>query len=195
MKPHLFGDAQREEILRAIERLDIGDDEGRRIFVFALEYELAQFEALKASAGAAEPAAMPAAAPQLTTVTEGARSLLETLRTLEPAAEQILLEALSTSDRFDRRHERGYLDALERELECLAGLPATTATGPEPTLPTAERRFVRTLAKAYHDCFESQATPEPRGPFARLIQTLLPPLGIDIELSGAQLRDILGATR
>jgi len=197
MKPHLFGEAQREEIIADLERLGVGDEEGRRIFVYALEYELAQFELQRSSEPPDQTPVPPAVTDRWSTLKSAAEALLSTLRGLDAAERTALLETLSTTDRFDRTHEPRYLAALEAELARLGELPTVREPPPSapPTVSSAERRFVQTLAKAYHDCFETPATAAARGPFARLVATVLPPLGIDLRLSREQLREILGQGR
>jgi hypothetical protein len=197
MKPHLFGEAQREEIIADLERLDVGDEEGRRIFVYALEYELAQFELQRSSEPSAQTPAPPAVTDRWSALKSTAEALLSTLRGMDAAERTALLDTLSATDRFDRTHEHRYLTALEAELARLGELPTVREPPPNdpPTISTAERRFVQTLAKAYHDCFEIPATAAARGPFARLIATVLPPLGIDLRLGPGQLREILGQGR
>ena len=44
MKPRFFEPEQQAAVEAVLEQLDIGDLEGRRIFVLALEYELAEYE-------------------------------------------------------------------------------------------------------------------------------------------------------
>lgn len=197
MKPHLFGDPQREEIIADLEGLGIGDEEGRRIFVYALEYELAQFELQRSNESPAQTPAPAAVTEQWSPLKTTAEALLSHLRDLDATERTALLEALSKTDRFDRTHEPRYLAALEGELARLATLPTARPVRPgtPPAIPSAERRFVQTLAKAYHDCFETPATAAARGPFARLIATVLPPLGIDLRLSPEQLREILDKAR
>jgi hypothetical protein len=195
MKPHLFGEAQREDILRSLTRMRVGDEEGRRIFVFALEYELAQFEAQREQTDEeAVTAAALQASPAVAPVGKAAGALLGALQNLTPDAEALLLEALAEGDSFRRRHDAAYLEALRSELHRLrdaADVEVAAAAPPEPSLTAAERRFLKTLAKAYHDCFETPATADPKGPFARMIAKLLPPLGIDVAVSTADLEELL----
>jgi hypothetical protein len=197
MKPHLFDEDQRDAVQRILAELGIGDEEGRRIFVYALEYEVAQYEAQQANEPPtpAQAEAAPASGV-FAEVAAAAETLRERLRELSTAERQRLGEALTQTDRLARAHGEAYFAALQAELKHLlaAGERMELPPPAPPALAGAKRRFVAMLAKAYKDCFEEAPSAAPDGAFFRLLQALARELGIAAAISSDELLDLFYKT-
>ena len=189
MKPQLFDEPQRERLEQILADLGIGDEEGRRIFVFALEYELAEYEEYRHHE---EPAPSPPPPPAGSPLGEAARRLAAELREgLADGSLDPLLEALSRDDPLGRRYDRHTAEVLEALLERIAELSGGTRAPPSPTLGAAERRLLGLLAKAYNECFEEEPTPDPHGPFARLLEAIFRETGLELHPGEAELREVI----
>ena len=193
MKPQYFDPEQQKALERALENLKIGDDEGRRIFIIALEYELAEFE------DRVEEAAAPAAADEtgsgpLIELGAAARQLQSQLGDLAENDAEKLMAQLTSEDRFARGYGREYLQALQAELERLSAAGGQLASEPdqnEPDLSDSKRGLIATLAEAYAECFESEPATVGSEAFFRLLSEIIRICNLDIKLDEILLHQLL----
>jgi len=164
----------------------IGDDEGRKLFVTAVEFEVGGLRSAlrKETESAAQiPAPVVQHPPskaqiELLQLGQSAAHFKSLLESTHKTARQRLGDMLSASDPFGREHGPGYLQHLAVELERISraceGLepvaepePAT----PEPVIGPIAGKLVRQVARIYDECLE--ADPEKGG-----VETLAAVLGL-----------------
>ena len=196
MTPRYFTQTQQAAVEQAVRQLNLVDEEGLRIFIIALEYELAEYEKL---AGTTAPTVAPQAVVNeqplaaLQTLTRELDRVILQLKQLPEQAQQQLLTQLSAEDRFARPHTKSYLDAMVIELSRISTVCAQLQEGvAERTgLSATESHFISMVAEAYFECFELHPRENDGEPFATLLQRILEICGLKIALSSAVLQPIL----
>ena len=196
-KPHLFDETQRQAVLKILDQLGTGDEEGQRIFVYALEHELAQYEDQQArELRVPEPEPEPRRGGVFSELHSACDDLRTLLHKLSTEYVRQLGDALTKDDPFAREYTAGYFSALESELERLVAACSRLEVQPQVAPPTqsAKRRFVSMVAKAYYDCFEEAPSAATDGPFVALLKALAKELDIDASMSSDELRDLFYKT-
>jgi hypothetical protein len=142
-----------------------------------------------------------------------ARALVEQIGALTETDRTTLINRLSTTDPFDRIHDRAYLDAVQRELERIALITAPALITPPPLTQTSARvgtivsatprapeglqavrkRLILQITDAYHACFELAPAPGPASPFLPVIRIVAEEAGVDLPASDADLADLISA--
>ena len=210
IQPQFFTPAQLDAITGLLDRMAISDEEGRRIFVIALEYELAEYEKERAEqpevpeqAAQAE-AAQPPPGPELESLVQATEVLVQRLRTLPEADAGVLLERLQAHDPYRRHYPGQYLPALVQELERLleacagdgaAGPSAAMVTAPPPAVDAAGRHFVLAVAEAFEECFETDPAADGGTALGRLLQQVIDSCGLPLRLQGETLQQLLEERR
>lgn len=192
VKPRFFEPMQQEAVESALRQLEIGDPEGRRIFVLALEYELAEYE--KSAAETAEQAPMPADTGNLSELGSAAVAMSVLLKQLPPEPADALCDRLSTTDPFQRRFDHAYLDALAAENDRVAVACRELETQPvsgDRGLGAAESHFIALVAQAYAECFEIPAGTGENDPFYRLLVRIMAISGLEFPVSEELLASVL----
>jgi len=196
MQPRYFEQEQLEAMEKTLARLEVGDDEGQRIFIIALEYELAGFENLPEEAAAAP--VVEIADERLSDIPAAARELRLLLQQLGEDSVEKLSGQLSLSDPFARQYGKKYLLALQDELErvssacndaCKEGVP------PAPGLSASAQRFIATLAEAYAECFESEPDLDGGESFQQLLQEIIRTCDLDFKVDESELMQLLAKRR
>lgn len=178
-------EGQRAALERALKSLHLGDAEGRRIFLLALGYELAEL-APQIAERLAEPPPPPVEQPPFCSEIESrARSLEARIAGLGADERELVLERLNEEDRFGHGFDSEYLDSLRSELARLAGACSSPEPPPppDPASDPAVQRLVALIAKAYDECFESVPGADIHGPFARLLATVFREVGLDLPVT------------
>jgi hypothetical protein len=194
MAPRYFTQQQNEAVEQALRQLEIGDDEGVRIFIIALEYELAEYE--KRGAADKQEKRGTESGAQDTELEKLSRNLVEVARQLGQLPESrrsSLLGRLTAQDRFARIHDRAYLNAVSAELTRIAAVCADEARErlAAGELGEAERHFVGVVAEAYFECFERYPRADGGEPFTNLLQRIVEISGLNISLRREELEPIL----
>lgn len=196
MKPRFFEPEQQAAVEAALEQLDIGDLEGRRIFALALEYELAEYE--KNVARNPEPEPENDGGRELEEITAAVSGLSALLETLPEAIADELCTQLSSADIYQRRYERKYLTALTIELERVASAcreMSRQVSSSRDQVDEAEIRFMEMVAEAYAECFEAQPSVDDEGPFVQLLEQIVRIADLGIRVQGPALPRILERER
>jgi len=178
--PYYLQDEEQDAILGLLEQAGLGDDEGRRLFITAAEYEvgayrLAPDEEPAAAAKPVQPTAKSKAEVELEDLGRSAEQLLALLTGAHKTARQVLAERLSESDRFARNHDQRYLAGLELELGRIAAACRTDQRPPEPPPPTAPplgenaKRLIQQLLRIYGECLELTQVTEQLETFSRIL--------------------------
>ena len=193
MTPRYFSEPQHRAVEQSLERLGIDDEEGVRVFVIALEYELAEYEKRPLSAATAQPEVIAQPSGALTKVCSVAAELAVLLQALPDNERATLLREVSASDPFRRNHEAAYLAAMVDELTRISnagralsdGQPSTAVIDPDAA------HFVRAVAEAYYECFEARPTENHGEPFFSLLRDIIEISGLQIELDADALMQLL----
>ncbi len=202
IQPQFFEPEQLTAIGGLLDRMAISDDEGRRVFIIALEYELAEYEKQRAEQPADEMPATVASEPEtaadpgLADLAESANGLLEQLQVLPPASADTLRARLQEGDPYRRRYPEQYLPALAQELErlvdaCTDAAPTTGASPSAPTLGGADRRFVLAVAEAFEECFETDPAADDGAALLRILQQVVESCRLPLRLDQSLLRELL----
>ncbi len=211
VQPRYFDQAQSEAMESTLRQLAIGDDEGQRVFIIALEYELAEFENYSSGEAAdisppSEPVTEPSAvmtSGEFRAIAEAAAALASLLKQLTGEEQARLCEQLAASDTYSRQYGPGYLKALDIELKRLANTAQdeTDEPAPDPAAPPAEKgltdadqRLIATLAEAYAECFESDPRNQEGETFTRLLQRIMEISGLPMRPEQAQVMQVLQNT-
>ena len=156
VKPELFDAKQQQALEKSLSKLHIGDDDGRKLFIRALSYALAEYdekqEELQEQEG--EKPSSP-----LGDIAATATSLATQLEQLTTSDAKKLSQHLSATDPFNRGHDNAYLDAISHELVRIASVsdkPGNTA------LNNADREFLALVEETYRECFEIEGKLETR---------------------------------
>jgi hypothetical protein len=197
--PRYFTEPQSQAVERSLQRLSIGDEEGVRVFIIALEYELAEYEKIPRSETDTDdtPAPLPAVAPAVAGIAGLADETATAIGKLSADKRAQLLQRLSESDRFARRHDDAYLEAVTTELLRIVdacGTPAVQVVQVPVNvkLNPADEHFIRVVAEAYFECFETPATDNGGEPFYSLLQDIFEISGVQIELDADAMMELLG---
>ena len=192
LAPRYFSPEQIGAVERALTELSIGDEEGVRIFIIALEYELAEYEKY---ASDQEPPEMQTKAPdpELAALSRDLLQALTQIKQLPAESRRWMLERLSTEDMFDRRHDQAYLDAVTTQLARIAEACVCSTSDQHiiAELGEAEKHFIGVLAEAYFECFETAPGKNGGEPFISLLQRVVEISGLDIPLEKSRLEPIL----
>lgn len=193
MKPHFFDQAQKTAIEKRLEQLKIGDDEGRRIFILAMEYELAEYE--EELPDEAEQTVQPAPDENFSGIASATDSLLALLKGVSNRTGETLTERLASDDRFSRQYDEKYLAALATELErlssaCHAGSEKVPVA--QAGLSKSASNLIAMIAEAYSECFELDPLPGNDQPFTRLLDELLRISDLEMQITETALSEILG---
>ncbi len=201
VEPWRLSDQEKSAISKKLQKRKIGDVEGRRIFVGALEYELSAFRAAEAGQPAAAPAPPAVDLSALQAVDRVARELAAKLGEIPQDQEPALLETLEAQDEMGRSYSARYLDRLYQEASRLAeacGLMTAalaTAQAPEPSPaeePSAAMlQLIGSLTHVFEECFEQTPTPAARGAFAATLKAVADGAGLDIPRSRKVLEQVL----
>ena len=192
LAPRYFSPEQNSAVVQALADLSIGDEEGVRIFIIALEYELAEYEKY---ASDQPPPEKKTKAPnsELATLSGDLVELSEHLKQIPESSRQLLLESLSSEDTFDRHHDQAYLDAVATQLMRIARacMNAVRAQPAISDLGEAEKHFISVVAEAYFECFEASPAANGGEPFISLLQRITEVSSLDIPLKKDELEPIL----
>lgn len=194
MAPRYFTPEQNGAVEQALKALNIGDDEGVRIFIIALEYELAEYENL-GSARQPEQQVPDSPAPPIEQLSQELATVASQLGQLPEAGRLWLLNGLTRQDPFARVHDQAYLDAVVAELMRIASVCAA-GQRPVPTengLGDAEKHFIGVIAEAYYECFEARPCDSGGEPFTTLLQRIFEISGLHIRLNKGELDQILAS--
>lgn len=197
LKPKQLDDDQREVVAEALSRLDVGDAEGRRIFVYALDYELTEYvNYLNKTPRLAEKPA-PVIPVELEEMHESLKQLLANLQNLTDHNRTQLCDRLTANDVYRRSYSDQYLDALSAELArmqaaCDDLLRHPTHESQSP-VERPESEFVRMLANAYSECFEEPPKPTESGAFAQLLELIGEQIGLDLKFDAEALKVLLSS--
>jgi hypothetical protein len=173
--PYYFQNEEQAAIASLLEQAELSDDEGRRLFITAAEYEVGSYRLSPDD----EPA--PAAAPKskskaeidLADLGRSAEQLLALLLGTHKTARKVLVEKLTDTDTFGREHGERYLHHLELELGRIAVVCRPEEGAPEepeaPPLGENARRLITQLARIYGECLEVRLNPDQLDTFGRIL--------------------------
>lgn len=192
MKPHFFDQTQKDAIEKRLEQLKIGDEEGRRIFILAMEYELAEYE--EELPDETEKTIQSTPDENLVEIASAADTLSLLLKGLSNKVGEGLTDRLASGDRFSRQYDEKYLAALVTELERLSSachVGSENAPLTQPGLSKSANSLIAMIAEAYAECFEVDPLPGEDQPFARLLDEILRISGLEMQVTESALRAIL----
>jgi len=198
IQPRYFEPEQIDAISALLDGMAISDDEGRRIFIIALEYELAEYEkSLEGTPaiGDEETPRQPldATPAELDRLRSTSTQLIEQLQSLPEVMAQSLLGRLQQSDPFQRQYADLYLPSLQAELERLISACGDGALPPTPAaeIDQASRQFVLSLAEAFAECFEQDPRAVKASAMHRLLQHIIDSCELPLQLDQATLQSLL----
>jgi hypothetical protein len=184
-------DRQHAVLERALEKLGLGDAEGRRIFLLALGYELANYVP-RVSERLSQPPPPPPAqrSPGLAALEDDVAALRARLAQLDAGDKDELVQRLNETSHFGHRYDQAYLEALEAELAALTAACAAPEppAPPDPASDPLTTELVGLIAKAYRECFEAEPDADINGPFARLLATIFVQAGLDLPVTSRLIR-------
>jgi hypothetical protein len=173
--PYYFQNEEQTAIATLLEQAELGDDEGRRLFITAAEYEVAAYRLAPDD----EPAPVAAPKPkskaeiELADLGRSAEQLLALLLRTHKTARKALVEKLTDSDTFGREHGERYLHQVELELGRIADVCRQDEGSQEepevPPLSENARRLVAQLARIYGECLEVSLNPDQLDTFGRIL--------------------------
>ena len=197
MAPRYFTQEQNQAVEQALQQLEIGDEEGVRIFIIALEYELAEYEKWGAAdKPESKEIGSRAQDPELEKLSRDLVEAAQQLGRLPESSQSLLLDRLTTQDSFARIHDRAYLEAVVVELTRIAAACAVeTQVRPvaDRGLGEAERHFVGVVAEAYFECFERYPQADGGEPFTSLLRRIAEISGLHIPLNKEELEPIFAS--
>lgn len=202
VEPFRFDAKQKNALLQLLRRLRIGDTDGREIFMVAIAYDLAAYQAQAANAPAAleqpeAPQVPSSLGLALEPMAAAVAGLCAQLDALDSLGRERLVAELQRGDRFQRGYDERYLTELRCELDLLGQVCSTPAqTGVQappqsPTLSPQARHLLARLANAYSDCFEDQPTADPEGSFAQVVAQLCQIAAIELPTDADSLTHAL----
>ncbi len=206
IQPRYFEPGQIDAIGALLDEMAISDEEGRRIFIIAVEYELAEYEkALQGTVAvgdqepphAEEVPPATVADPELDRLRTTAERLIGQLRSLPDATAREIRQRLQQGDPFQRRYEDLYLPSLQAELERLTAacgevVPEAVAdAGPVTAIDPAGRSFVLSVAEAFAECFEQDPRAVEAAAMYRLLQHIIDSCGLPLRLDRETLQRLL----
>ena len=190
MKPHYFEKTQRDAVADALQQLKIGDPEGRRIFIIALGYELAEYEEEEDSA-TSESAAV---AHTFSAIRKTADSLSQLLSELSAEATEHLTSELSSSDTYSRGYAEPYLNSLQDEINRLAFACRSIeeeSSADKETPSESKNRLIANIAEAYSECFEADPLQGNGDIFIRLLKRISTISQLNMTINAANLNTLL----
>jgi hypothetical protein len=197
LEPCRLDEGQRRAICAPLIAAALGDAESRALFLSAVEYDVAlarQAAGARPDADARPPAAEPASADlPFADLGVAAAGLAARLRGLTGPECAVLAASFAGADPSGRELDALSLDSLCGGLERLAA--ALTAPATVPALAEDARRFVRQVARAYEQCLEAPARPEPAGPFMSVLKPLADAAGLLLPDDPAAVAAVLEAPR
>jgi hypothetical protein len=203
VEPWRLTDREKAAIAKALEKRKIGDAEGRRIFVGALEYELSAFRVAEARQPVEEPAPLEVDLSALRAIAGVAQDLAAKLGEIPQDQEPALLQTLEVQDEMGRGYSARYLDRLYQEVSRLAeacGLLSAEleAAQPREALPAEETspamlELISSLTHVFEECFEQTPTTAARGAFAATLKAVADGVGLEIPRSREVLEQVLGS--
>ena len=192
LAPRYFSPEQNSAVVQALNELGIGDEEGVRIFLIALEYELAEY--VKQAADHESPEIKAEAPnPELAALSRDLVQASQQLEQIPAGSRRSLLQRLSAEDIFGRRHDQAYLDAVVTQLTRIANA-CMQEKCIQPTMPDlgeAEKHFISVVAEAYFECFEASPGANGGEPFISLLRRITAVSGLDIPVEKSQLEPII----
>jgi hypothetical protein len=196
LEPCRLDEGQRRAICAPLIAAALGDAEGRALFLSAVEYDVAlarQAAGARPDADAKAPTAEPAPADSpFADIGVTAAGLAGRLRGLTGPEYALLAAALARADPSRGEVEVRSLDTLCVDLERLAAALLAPAV---PPLADDARRFVRRVARAYEQCLEAPAQPEPAGPFMSVLRLLAAAAGLPLPDDPAVIAAVLDVPR
>lgn len=175
--PYYFQGEAQAAIAALLEQAELSDEEGRRLFITAAEYEVASYR-LNPDDDPAPAAAKPKskAAIELADLGRSVEQLLALLPGTHKTARRTLVGRLTDSDTFGREHGERYLNQLELELGRIADACRQQGGAPEspevPPLGENARKLVVQLARIYGECLEVSLIPDHLDTFGRILRII-----------------------
>ena len=173
--PYYFQNEEHAAIAALLEQAELGDDEGRQLFITATEYEVAAYCLTPDDEPglAVAPKPKSKAEIELAGLGRSAEQLLSLLLGTHKTARRALAGKLTDSDTFGREHGERYLNQLELELSRIADvcrLEEEAQEPPEaPPLGENARKLITQLARIYGECLEVSLTPGHLDTFGRIL--------------------------
>lgn len=161
LEPLRLTEAQKRTMIRELGNQRIGDQESCQLFTGAVEYQLGTFHHYARLEEVPAPTAGPRqATPTLAGVKQAADALLGSLDRIPPERVPELAEAVEEAWRAAWiRRLRCELHRLAKACDQPAAPPPVEATVKLPAADAATtRRFVRSMARTFEECFEQQAS-------------------------------------
>ena len=177
VEPYRFDTEKRATLMKTLQECKLGDGEGQRLFVTALEFELGAIRQMSSERTQSAPTAAATAEPQLEAVAQAAHGLQERLGELVPERREQLVRSLTNSDRFKRIYGADYLQELSSELvrltaACAVDAPVQPISDPQADEETSAR-FYAMLANAYTECFDQAPSASRSAPFLKVARSVI----------------------
>jgi hypothetical protein len=169
--PCHFGTEDKAALVQLLTNAGIGDEEGRRLFVTAVEFEVGGLRPALQKEAETEPSPPPVpvvehppskAHIELLQLAQSAAQFKSLLENTHKSARRQLCESLNASDPFGREHGTAYLEHLTLELgrisvACSAAetVPATEPATPKPVIGEAAAKLIGQVARIYDECLEA----------------------------------------
>jgi hypothetical protein len=182
---------------KALARLGLGDEEGRRIFLLALGYELAAYVPRIAERLSEPPPDPPTELPpRLAALERDVARMRAQLAAMGGEDRGALLQRMNDTSHFGHRYDEAYLEALDAELAALSAAcaPPEPPAPPDPSADPAVRELVGLIAKAYEECFDAVPDADVNGPFARLLATVFVQADLDLPVTSRLVQSGLEPT-
>jgi hypothetical protein len=177
--PYYFQTEEQTAIAALLEQAQLSDNEGRRLFITAMEYEVASYcltpdeGPTPVVAAVAAPKPKSKAEIELVDLGRSAEQLLALLQGTHKTARKTLVERLTDTDAFGREHGERYLNQLELELGRIAEVCGQEEVAQEvpqaPPLGENARRLIVQLTRIYGECLEVNLIPDQMDTFARIL--------------------------
>jgi hypothetical protein len=177
--PFYFPAEAQAAIGTLLQQTDMGDREGRKLFITATEYEIGHFRSTTPDASPASPtpAPQPSVAPEeeaLTQVGQAASQLFALLQQTGKTTRALLGARLMDSDPFARLYDSRYFEHLNVELEriasaCMQGAESPAELTSTPAMSDDTRRLILQLARIFRECLEVKLKPEELETFGRVL--------------------------
>ncbi|MGE5152669.1 MAG: hypothetical protein ACM3ST_01525 [Bdellovibrio bacteriovorus] len=219
LEPYRLSEERRHALIGLLAEGGVGDGESRELFASAIEYDIATArQALtREPPGVVEPSPPPVVAEPAVEVRPGplaaapavpedladiTRALAQRIADLDVPVRDAILESLQEQDRFRRRYDGSYLEALCAELGRLAdalasrpeSLPPPTSEPPvsvPPPLGEGARRFLRRVARVYEEVLEARADPQSAPVFGAVLSLVSMEAGLSLPREPALLTEVL----
>lgn len=160
--PYYFSEDDHAAIAKLLDRAGLSDQEGRKLFVTAVEYEVGAYRRILQEEPAPQP--VPESKPrtkaeiELITLGRSAEHLGALLGQTHTTARRALGKLLGASDPFGREHGERYFAQLGIELERIAEACNPDVAEPETpdAAPVSEaaRKLVKQLVRIYNECLD-----------------------------------------